>query len=62
MQESEQDDNGAWESHWEKVGAKAGARKACGSYELRFERTGVIIPWNWKRGAEMIRENPRRDG
>ncbi len=29
MQESEKEDNGAWESHWKKVGAGAGTRKTC---------------------------------
>ena len=35
MQESEQDNNGARESHWKEVGAKAGTRKTRGNYELR---------------------------
>ncbi len=30
MQESEQEDNGGWEFHWKKVGAKAGTRKTYG--------------------------------
>src|SRR6266568_2742053 len=32
MQESEQENDGAREFHWKKVGAKAGTRKTCGSY------------------------------
>ena len=32
MQESEQENDGAWEFHRKKVGARAATRKTCGSY------------------------------
>ena len=56
MQESEQENNGTWEFHWKKVGAKDGTRKTCGNLRSTIPRP------RHEETDERNRRRERHDG